>query len=83
LYSHFDIRIRQCISAYVVMLTGRTEEPDLLTAFHDGADDSITRLFRLLELRAPTAAMTRRPLQVTAASLPPGRTAALGGPLLY
>ena len=54
-------RIRQFSDAYVVMLTGRTDEPDLLTALHSGADDYITKPFRPLELRARVAAMMRRP----------------------
>jgi two-component system, OmpR family, response regulator len=64
-------RIRQFSNAYVVMLTGRTEEPDLLTALHGGADDYITKPFRPLELRARITAMMRRPRQETAASQPP------------
>ena len=54
-------RIRQFSDAYVVMVTGRTDEPDLLTALHSGADDYITKPFRPLELRARVAAMMRRP----------------------
>ncbi|MCY1236238.1 Transcriptional regulatory protein WalR [compost metagenome] len=56
-------RIRQFSTAYVVMLTGRTEEPDLLTALHGGADDYITKPFRPLELRARISALMRRPRQ--------------------
>lgn len=56
-------RIRQFSNAYVVMVTGRTEEPDLLTALHAGADDYITKPFRLREMRARIAAMMRRPRQ--------------------
>ncbi|AOT02189.1 response regulator transcription factor [Arthrobacter sp. U41] len=54
-------RIRQFSNAYVVMVTGRTEEPDLLTALHAGADDYITKPFRPREMRARIAAMMRRP----------------------
>ncbi|MDQ0636382.1 two-component system OmpR family response regulator [Arthrobacter pascens] len=53
-------RIRGFSSAYVVMLTGRTEETDLLTALHGGADDYITKPFRPREMRARISAMMRR-----------------------
>jgi DNA-binding response OmpR family regulator len=43
------------------MLTGRTEEPDLLSALNGGADDYIAKPFRPRELRARVAAMMRRP----------------------
>ncbi|MEV4988178.1 response regulator transcription factor [Pseudarthrobacter sp. LMD1-1-1.1] len=54
-------RIRNFSNAYVVMLTGRTEEPDLLSALNTGADDYIAKPFRPRELRARVAAMMRRP----------------------
>lgn len=54
-------RIRQFSNAYIVMLTGRTDESDLLAALQAGADDYITKPFRPRELRARTAAMLRRP----------------------
>ena len=54
-------RIRNFSDAYVVMLTGRTEEPDLLSALNAGADDYISKPFRPRELRARVAAMMRRP----------------------
>ncbi|NUT69812.1 response regulator transcription factor [Pseudarthrobacter sp. C4D7] len=54
-------RIRNFSNAYVVMLTGRTDEPDLLSALHAGADDYIAKPFRPRELRARVAAMMRRP----------------------
>jgi two-component system OmpR family response regulator len=54
-------RIRNFSDAYVVMLTGRTEEPDLLTALDAGADDYLLKPFRPRELRARLAAMMRRP----------------------
>ncbi len=54
-------RIRNFSDAYVVMLTGRTEEPDLLSALNAGADDYIAKPFRPRELRARLAAMMRRP----------------------
>jgi two-component system OmpR family response regulator len=54
-------RIRHFSDAYVVMLTGRTEEPDLLSALNAGADDYIAKPFRPRELRARLAAMMRRP----------------------
>ncbi|BAS10199.1 probable transcriptional regulator ycf27 [Arthrobacter sp. Hiyo4] len=54
-------RIRNFSDAYVVMLTGRTDEPDLLSALNAGADDYIAKPFRPRELRARVAAMMRRP----------------------
>ncbi|MET1089577.1 MAG: response regulator transcription factor [Arthrobacter sp.] len=54
-------RIRSFSNAYVVMLTGRTEEPDLLFALDAGADDYVAKPFRPRELRARLAAMMRRP----------------------
>lgn len=54
-------RIRIFSQAYVVVLTGRTEESDLLTSFHAGADDYVTKPFRPRELRVRIAAMLRRP----------------------
>jgi two-component system OmpR family response regulator len=53
-------RIRRFSNAYVVMLTGRTEEADLLTALHAGADDYIIKPFRPREMRARITAMMRR-----------------------
>lgn len=54
-------RIRNFSNAYVVMLTGRTDEPDLLSALNAGADDYIAKPFRPRELRARVSAMMRRP----------------------
>lgn len=54
-------RIRKSSNAYVVMVTGRPDEADLLSALHAGADDYITKPFRPREMRARIAAMMRRP----------------------
>ncbi|MFF1382183.1 response regulator transcription factor [Arthrobacter sp. NPDC058288] len=64
-------RIRQFSNAYVMMLTGRTEEPDLLTALHAGADDYITKPFRPREVRARIGAMMRRPRHHPSGQEPP------------
>ena len=56
-------RIRQFSDAYVVMLTGRDEELDTVTALQTGADDYISKPFRPRELRARVSAMMRRPRQ--------------------
>lgn len=56
-------RIRQFSDAYVVMLTGRDEELDTITALQGGADDYIIKPFRPRELRARISAMMRRPRQ--------------------
>lgn len=56
-------RLRQFSDAYVVMLTGRDDELDTITALQGGADDYITKPFRPRELRARISAMMRRPRQ--------------------
>lgn len=67
-------RIRYFSNAYVVMLTGRTEEPDLLSALNAGADDYIAKPFRPRELRARVAAMMRRPRHEVSAQKPAAGT---------
>lgn len=54
-------RIREFSNAYVVMITGREDENDVLVALQGGADDYITKPFRPREVRARIAAMMRRP----------------------
>ena len=56
-------RIRQFSDAYVVMLSGRDEELDTVTALQGGADDYLIKPFRPRELRARISAMMRRPRQ--------------------
>lgn len=73
-------RIRQFSNAYVVMLTGRADEPDLLTALQAGADDYITKPFRPRELRARIAAMLRRPRPQTPDATPSGPPPELSRP---
>ena len=76
-------RIRQFSDAYVVMLTGRDEELDTITALQGGADDYITKPFRPRELRARIQAMMRRPREgqgsAEEAEAPVLRTGAAGG----
>lgn len=54
-------RVRIFSQTYIVVLTGRTDESDLLTSFHAGADDYVTKPFKPRELRFRIAAMLRRP----------------------
>ena len=71
-------QIRQFSDAYVVMLTGRTDELDTLTALHTGADDFMTKPFRPRELRARVAAMMRRPRQEFAGGTSPAAAPSAG-----
>lgn len=81
-------RIRLFSNAYVLMLSGKTEEPDLLAALGGGADDYIAKPFRPRELRARVAAVMRRPKspgtgpEEAPEPLPPAPLAATGGPFL-
>ncbi len=53
--------IRQFSDAYIIMVTGRTDEMDRLLGLDLGADDYINKPFSPQELRARSAALLRRP----------------------
>jgi DNA-binding response OmpR family regulator len=54
-------RLRVFSDAYVIMLTSRTEEIDLLVGLSVGADDYITKPFSPRELTARVRTLLRRP----------------------
>lgn len=54
-------RIRESSTTYLVMITARSEEVDVLQGLQAGADDYVTKPFRPRELRARIDAMLRRP----------------------
>ncbi|HEU0256842.1 MAG TPA: response regulator transcription factor [Microbacteriaceae bacterium] len=54
-------RIRAFSSCYVIMVTARGEEIDVLEGLGAGADDYIVKPVRIRELRARVDAMLRRP----------------------
>ena len=53
-------RIRAMTEAPILFLTARTDEPSVLTGLGIGADDYLTKPFRLAELRARVNAHLRR-----------------------
>ena len=53
--------IRDRSNAYIVILTGRTDEVDKLLGFRLGADDYVTKPFSARELAARVDALLRRP----------------------
>lgn len=54
-------RIREFSNAYIIMVTGRTDEVDRVVGLTVGADDYVTKPFSSRELAARIAAMRRRP----------------------
>ena len=54
-------RIRSTTDCYVVVLTARDDEMDILMALQAGADDYVLKPFRPRELRARIDALLRRP----------------------
>lgn len=69
-------RIRAVSDTYLVMLTARSDEIDVLQGLQAGADDYVTKPFRPRELRARIDAMLRRPRQTgeVAAATPAAHT---------
>ncbi|GGH48649.1 response regulator transcription factor [Microbacterium album] len=63
-------RIRAISVTYLVMLTARADEIDVLQGLQAGADDYLTKPFRPRELRARVEAMMRRPRVPTAVVAP-------------
>lgn len=59
-------QLRAFSDAYVIMLTARTEEVDLLVGLAVGADDYMTKPFSPRELVARVRTMMRRPRQAPA-----------------
>ncbi|MEP9364453.1 response regulator [Nocardioides sp. CN2-186] len=62
-------RIREFSDAYIVIISTRSEERDILAGFDAGADDYVPKPIRPLELRARLAAAARRPLADSAIEL--------------
>ena len=52
--------IRMFSTVPIIMLTARSEDFDLLMGFESGADDYITKPFKILELKARVRALLRR-----------------------
>lgn len=61
-------RIRAISETYIVLVTARADESDAVLGLSVGADDYVTKPFRLREFRARVEAMLRRPRRVEAAS---------------
>jgi two-component system, OmpR family, response regulator len=54
-------RIRLFSNAYVLMLTARAQEVDVLLGLESGADDYVSKPFRFREIRYRVEALLRRP----------------------
>ncbi|MGZ4455503.1 MAG: response regulator transcription factor [Nocardioides sp.] len=68
-------RLREFSDAYVVMITGRSDEIDRLLGLEMGADDYMSKPFSPREVTARCGALLRRPRQ------PGGRTGATSAPV--
>ncbi|WP_208678130.1 response regulator transcription factor [Synechococcus elongatus] len=62
--------VQKRTGVYVILLTSRDDETDILTGFAKGADDYITKPFSLMSVGARIAAILRRQRHVEAASQP-------------
>ncbi len=54
-------RLREFSQTYIIMLTGQTDEIDVIQGLQSGADDYLVKPFRPRELRVRVEAMLRRP----------------------
>jgi len=75
-------RIRTFSDCYVVMLTARTEEVDVLVGMSVGADDYVTKPFSPRQLVARVRAMLRRPRLGTSGDAHPSTPAMRFGDLV-
>ncbi|MET0672959.1 MAG: response regulator transcription factor [Microbacterium pygmaeum] len=69
-------RIRAQSDTYIILLTGQSDETDVILGLSAGADEYIVKPFRPRELRARIEAMLRRPRNTGTATPPsaaPGR----------
>jgi len=57
-------RLREFSSTYIIMLTGQSDEIDVIQGLDSGADDYLVKPFRPRELRARVDSLLRRPRQV-------------------
>lgn len=55
-------RIREAMSTYIVIISSRSQEHDVLAGFNAGADDYVPKPIRPRELQARLAAVARRPV---------------------
>lgn len=55
-------RVREATSTYIVIISSRSQEHDVLAGFDAGADDYVPKPIRPRELQARLAAVARRPI---------------------
>ena len=58
--------IREAMSTYIVIISSRSQEHDVLAGFNAGADDYVPKPIRPRELQARLAAVARRPVDAVA-----------------
>lgn len=63
-------RIREAMSTYIVIISSRSQEHDILAGFNAGADDYVPKPIRPRELQARLAAVARRPIGTDVAWAP-------------